>query len=69
MFIAEHFNKALRRIYRFKPHKVRQIPAQYTRGRKGFDGDFEVFGASRGGSHVKIPNLKLNANNNLAYAA
>ena len=28
-----------------------------TRGRKGFDGDFEVFGASRSGCCVKNPNF------------
>ena len=30
---------------------------KYIWGRNGFDGDFEVFGASRGGSHDKIPNF------------
>ena len=39
------------------------------RGRNGFDGDFEVRGASSGGNRLKILTLKLNANNNLAYAA
>ncbi len=28
-----------------------------TRGRNGFDGDFEVFGASRSGYCVKNPNF------------
>ena len=39
------------------------------RGRKGFDGDFELRRASSGGNRFKSPILNLNANNNLAYAA
>lgn len=38
-------------------------------GRNGFDGGFEVRGASSGGNRLKILTLKLNANKNLAYAA
>lgn len=38
-------------------------------GRSGFDGDVEAREAGRSGICVKIPNLKLKANNNVAYAA
>ena len=39
------------------------------RGRKGFDGDFELERASSGGHRFKSLNLNIKANNNLAYAA
>ena len=39
------------------------------RGRTGFDGDFEAAGASSGGHRFNQPKLKINANDNLAYAA
>jgi len=42
---------------------------QFIRGRKGFDGDFEAWEASRGRDLYNTRNLKINANDNQLVAA
>jgi len=49
--------------------KSDNFSATQIRGCTGFDGGFEVLAAIRGSDRVNNRNLKLNAEDNLAYAA
>jgi hypothetical protein len=59
------YNIRLSEDFRFDSGKIRR----QTRGCTGFDGGFEAVAAIRGPYRVNNRKLKLNAEDNLAYAA